>query len=429
MGRDGTGVEVRPASIRLTFTLDGRRHRETLTAGGRPLAPTAANLKHAHRVILEVRRAIAAGVFRFADFFPESKHAEPERQADAAASFGATADVWLAAQTDLTPATRDQYRLAIALWKRILGADTPIATLTHKQLVAAIGAHAWSSPKRFNNALIPLRRILAMEYAGARAVDNPMEGIGNRTVVRRLPDPLTLAERDRILADMAERFDERVLAYFRWQFATGMRPEETIALQWGDVDLASGVARIQRVRTFKGSERDGTKTHAERDVDLVPAALDALRTMQPHTRAKGADAPVFQNPVTGRPWHDERSQREHYWHPTLQRLRIRRRRAYATRHTWCTAALMAGVNPAYVAAQAGHSVQMLLQVYARWLPENDARRAERDRLAAALGGGMPPESPRADVQEDEGPGNPLSDNGKPGPGSGRRDWTRTKKTW
>ena len=52
----------------------------------------------------------------------------------------------------------------------------------------------------------------------------------------------------------------------------------------------------------------------------------------------------------------------------LMRLGIRWRRPYCTRHTYCTAALMAGVNPAYIAAQAGHSVKMLLEVYARWLP-------------------------------------------------------------
>lgn len=56
----------------------------------------------------------------------------------------------------------------------------------------------------------------------------------------------------------------------RWW--SGMRPEEMIALRWSDNDLASGVARIQRVRTFQGSEREGSKTHAERDVDLVGAA-------------------------------------------------------------------------------------------------------------------------------------------------------------
>lgn len=205
------------------------------------------------------------------------------------------------------------------------------------------------------------------------------------------PDRET-AEREAILADMRKRYDVRVWAYVAFAFYTGMRPEEIIALQWGDVDWRRQQVRVQRVRTFKGSERDGTKTHAVRDVDLVPQAIEALKAMRPFTELKrdeaGAEVDLFENPVTGRAWHDERSQRDHYWKPTLKRLGIRTRRAYCTRHTWCTAALMAGVNPAYIAAQAGHSMQMLLQVYARWIPGADGG-AQKRLLAQAMTGITP----------------------------------------
>lgn len=381
MGRDGSGVTVRETSIRLAFSAGGVAYRETLRIGGQVAAPTAANIKFAHRVMADIRAAIRAGTFDLAAFFPDS----PRVERPAAETFGDAADAWLAAQAGAAAATRDQYRLALATWKQILGAQTPIASITHKDLVRKIGAYPWSSAKRHNNALIPLRAVFALEYAGPRAALNPVVGIANRKAVKPLPDPLTLAERDRILADMAERYDARVWAYFAWQFATGMRPEEAIALRWSDIDRASAVARVQRVKTFRGSERDGSKTHAGRDVDLVPLALQALKAMDPYTRAKGTDAPVFENPVTGRPWHDERSQRDHYWRPTLKRLGIRERRPYCTRHTWCTAALMAGIAPAYIAAQAGHSVQMLLSTYARWISGGDGGR-ERARLAQAIAG-------------------------------------------
>lgn len=39
----------------------------------------------------------------------------------------------------------------------------------------------------------------------------------------------------------------------------------------------------------------------------------------------------------------------------------------AVRHTYATMCLMAGMNPAFIANQLGHSVQMLLSTYARWL--------------------------------------------------------------
>ncbi len=61
------------------------------------------------------------------------------------------------------------------------------------------------------------------------------------------------------------------------------------------------------------------------------------------------------------------------------KLKIRRRRQYDTRHTYATMCLMAGMNPAFIANQLGHSVQMLLSTYAKWM-NSDADRAELDKL-------------------------------------------------
>jgi integrase len=116
---------------------------------------------------------------------------------------------------------------------------------------------------------------------------------------------------------------------------------------------------------------------------------------------------------TRRPLHE----RDHYWKPVLKSLGLRTRRAYSTRHTHCTVALMAGVPPAYIAAQVGHSVKMLLEVYARWIPSADGGAAKR--LLAAAMGDWALEVP----QMDQGDARSLIPGGK----IGRRDWTRTKK--
>jgi len=224
-----------------------------------------------------------------------------------------------------------------------------------------------------------------------------------------------------ILAYMAEHYDERVWAYFVFAFYGGMRPEELIALRWSDIDEASGVARVCRVRTFGGTERDETKTKTDRDVDLSGPALTALDVMKKYTHSKGPDADIFEHPELRKPWHDERSQRDTYWAPALRRLGIRKRRAYATRHTFCTVLLMAGINPAYIAMQAGHSVKVLLDVYAKWIPENDAGR-QRALASAAL---LPQDFPRGVTAQSENPDNPLQNNELPGCAFGRRDWIRT----
>lgn len=88
---------------------------------------------------------------------------------------------------------------------------------------------------------------------------------------------------------------------------------------------------------------------------------------------------------------------------------------------------MAGVNPAYIASQAGHSLKMLLETYARWIPGADGG-SERDKLARAHTGhaaDISLEFPQAAGAENEKPGKPLNLNNLPGSVFGRRDWTRT----
>ena len=88
--------------------------------------------------------------------------------------------------------------------------------------------------------------------------------------------------------------------------------------------------------------------------------------------------------MTNRAWHDERSQRDHYWRPALRRTGIRWRRPYNTRHTYATSALAAGVNPAYISRQMGHkNAQMLFKVYAKWIDGADRGR-EKAKLEALL---------------------------------------------
>ncbi|MBS1178643.1 MAG: phage integrase family protein [Proteobacteria bacterium] len=446
MGRKGSGVELRGESIRLSLVYQGLPRRETLRLGAASIATTAAKLKYAHRVAAEIRWRIAQGLFddaSYAEYFPDSQVAlareEAARKAQVsthlevqASTFGALAKLWLASKGKLEAATRDQYATAVRFWTSMFGADTPVVALTHGVVAARLGAHAWKSAKNHNNYLIALRGIFALEYRGRQALDSPMVGIENMPVVKKLPDPLSGAERDTILADMARHYDPRVVAYFQFMFFTGMRPEEAIALRWSDIDLRCGTARVQRVRTFRGSERDGSKTHAERDVDLVSSAIDALSAMRPYTSLKrdadGREADVFENPVTGCAWHDERSQRENYWHPCLKRLGIRQRRSYCTRHTYCTVALMGGVNPAYIAAQAGHSPKMLLEVYTRWIPGADGG-AEKRRLVMAMGANSSQILPIRPLQglagDREKAGKSLRDNDLPALDVGRRDWTRT----
>lgn len=385
---------------------------------GAPLPPTTSNLALARRMSAAIADRIRLGTFDYAEFFPDSPVVAQARAAAAPPdTLGSVAAEWLKSKGQLAPATLDQYKTGIRRWKRIFGESATMDSLTYQVLAARIGAEKWPSGKAANNYLVVLRGIMAFHYAGPRAAQNPMAGIDNLPAVKKKPDPLTADERDRILADMWKHYDPRVPSYFTFAFYTGMRPEEIIALQWGDIDEAAAIARVARVRTFKGSERDGTKTGQERDVDLLPQALEALRQMRPYTSLKSEY--IFEHPETEAPWHDERAQRDTYWKPCLRRLRIRQRRAYATRHTYATVALMGGVNAAYVAGQMGHSsTKMFFETYARWINGAD-KGVQRAAMQAAFGN-LPPVCP----QEAQSSAKSLISLEK----TGRRDWIRTKPT-
>ena len=192
-------------------------------------------------------------------------------------------------------------------------------------------------------------------------------------------DPLSTDEAALIVADLRKHYTVPVWSYFEFAFVTGMRPEEIIALRWADVDWNQQTIRVARAKT--AGKIGPLKTYQTRDVDLAERAIAALKAMKPHTFM--SDAEVFLNPVTGRAWHDERSQRDHYWKPALKRCGIRDRRAYQTRHTYAATALMGGVNPAYISRQMGHAnAHMLFRVYAKWI-DNADRGRERAKMQAA----------------------------------------------
>lgn len=395
-GRKGSGVEVRERSIRLSFTWHGKRYRETLA-----LTPTPANIKYANRLADDVRRVVERGTFQFKDWFPGS----PQVVAEQTTTLRAAGEAWMKTKGRLAPATRSQYQWALNFWYGQLGEQTNTHSITHSKIAEIVGSYPWASPKLCNNAMISLRGLFALLCKDGAAKD-PTKGIANSKVQKSPPDPLSLDEVEVILADMREHYDPRVVAYFEFAFFSGLRPEEQIALHWEDIDWRMQQARIQRVRTFRGGIGP-IKTHSVRGVDLNSRSLAALHSMRAYTQM--CSEFVFENPVTGHPWHDERSQRDHYWRPSLRRLGIRGRRAYQTRHTFITLALMSGANPAYIARQAGHrTAKMVFEVYGKWIDGADRGR-EKDKIEAALHANLSPICP----QEHSVPG--------------RRDWTRTKK--
>jgi len=193
---------------------------------------------------------------------------------------------------------------------------------------------------------------------------------------------------DQILRYLATHVDERGHAYFEFAFMTGMRPEEIIALRWGDIDWNAKTIRVERAKA-SGTVKP-VKTYNARDVKLVSRAVAALKRMKSWTYVGGEDGEIFQNPVTGRSWYDERSQRDHYWNPTLCKLGIRRHRAYQTRHTYAAIALLAEVNPT---TSPGRSATRTRVCYSPCMPGGSTERIEEGNGRSSNGFTEKPATP------------------------------------
>lgn len=367
------GIKPHGKGIQITFYWNGERHRPTIK-----IPPTASNIRYAERLKGEIERAIALGIYsldQYAKHFPSSRMARSVCEKTRSPTFKQVSEKWLSASSHLSNGTLVKYRQALEFWYDRIG-DAQIDSIVYSTIAALANSQGWKAKNR-NNMLIPLRQVLETAYLDGIIATNPAERIKNAKVQKEPPDPLTAEEVDAILAHM-RKYDAQIVNFFEFSIFTGMRPSEVIALQWRDIDFLRGLARVKRARTF-GEEHE-TKTFKVRDVELNNRAMSALSRQNQHTFLK--DGYIFENPVTGQPYTEERPLRRAYWNPTLKALGMRERNFYQTRHTYATLNLMAGANPMWVAKQLGHSsMAMVLSVYSRWIDGAD-KSAERSKIEA-----------------------------------------------
>lgn len=365
------GVTEHRGKIQITFYWNGERHRPTIN-----IPFTAANVKYASRLKAEIERNIAFGTYsldQYAAHFPNSRIARSAPKAETKLTFREISVLWLKSANHLSHGTLIKYNQWLKFWLDNIG-DMPIDEIKFSTLAALANSQEWKAKNR-NDILIPLRKVMELAFLDGIIEVNPTMRIKNAKVQKLPPDPLTAEEVDRVLEHMS-KYNPQIRNAFEFAIFTGMRPSELISLQWGDIDFPEGLARVQRARTF-GEEHE-TKTFSVRDVELNSRALDALIRQKQYTFLKGKY--IFENPVTGLRYSEERPLRENYWHPTLKALGIRERVFYQTRHTYATMSLMSGNNPMWVSKQLGHTnMTMLLTVYGKWINGAD-KSVERNKI-------------------------------------------------
>lgn len=384
MGGISNGVEIRETSIRIKFTFEGKRHSETITLNGAPMKPTAPNIRHAHRLAVEIKTRIRHGTFSMIEMFPDSG------PIGHAATLGPQLDLWLGLQTALKGSTLKGYRIAAAWWKSQIG-HKPLRALVHSDILTALATEPTWSGKTRNNKVSVLRQALDLALRDRLMTTDPLAGLEAAEHQKKPPDPFTLEEAELILADMRRRHDPQIVNYFECKFFTGTRTSESMGVRWGSIDFRLNHMAVTEGIVL-GEHVESTKTGVGRIVQLSSRAMAAIKAQKQHTFLADKGGWVFLDPRSGERWADDWTPREMYWRPTLTRLGIRYRSPYQTRHTYATMMLMAGMTPAFCATQLGHSTEMFFRTYSKWIHggRNDV---EMNRLESFLGT-LSPECPR-----------------------------------
>lgn len=371
------GVELVGRSIRIRFTWNKKRCCETL-----PLPQTAKGIAAAASLRSQVKGLDKLGALtaeKYAELFPNTRSVAVQEQTTPI--FFDYAQEWLNS-LQIVEGTRRNYRSALQVYWIPYLAEMPIDTITSVRLRKIMNNIEWTSPIRRKGVVGLLVSIFQQAIVDELIVRNPALSIPGAKVPKREVDPFTKDEADSIIAHLYETTNGMTAiyaAYFEFCFYTGMRPGEVMALRWSEIDRRGKAANVCRIQ-IRGMIQDRTKTKRTRKVLLNDRALHALEKARPLTKARSdyVFAPSGTGDRSEMFIRSETSQKR-YWLAALRKLGIRRRRMYDTRHTYATMCLMAGMNPAFIAAQLGHSVQVLLSTYAKWINSpNDW--AELDKL-------------------------------------------------
>ena len=380
MGRksETDGVTAKGDRIQIRFTWRGKELRPTLL-----MKPTATNMAAARRIRRTILDEIRVGIFHFEAHFPDYRFREKVASDVPDQALSRTlkdwAALWLKFQArELEHSTITVYKSHLrTYWTGIWGERMP-RTITHEMVLERLSdlsvgcvdpnsvAHKALSRKTQNNILIPLRGVFNLACKMLPDLRNPTDGIDNLRIQSSAPDPFTLKEVDLVLAALAKR-NAALADYFEFMFFAGLRNSEQIALLWQDVDLHTGTVRIRRARVMT-QEKERTKTHTERTVELNERAKNVIRRQEARTRLAGGV--VFINPFTNRPWNDDQEQRRE-WAAAMKICGVRYRPPKECRDTSVTLALMSGASPLWVANQHGHSLTVMLKSYAKWIPHGD----------------------------------------------------------
>ena len=379
MGRKSQTGGVEPKGndrIQFTITIQGTRYRPTIA-----MPPTEANLRRARLRRVQILKRIANGTFSWAEEFPDFQVAssDPSRRPDIESkTCNQVFDEFLdecesrVAMSDLTYTTFRGYRkLLNQIWRPAIGSRR-FFDIVHSELSAATRNRMWSK-KTYNNAISAAKCAFAFGYRDKPERFNPAEAFTCKRITkkdRRPINPFTVSEAEELIAQIHADWGEALGNYDEFRFFTGLRPSEQIALLPCDVDVEKAVLHVTKARVLRRN-KDRPKNGIDRTLELCPRAIEVV-TRQLQLRQRLVTQGLVDHPYLfflddGKPIADPEVTRWR-WNESLAKLpHIQHRGGYHARHSSVTWRLMINDNLLKTAQEHGHSVQVMLDMYAKWM--------------------------------------------------------------
>lgn len=169
--------------------------------------------------------------------------------------------------------------------------------------------------------------------------------------------------------------------------SAGLRIGEICALKWKDIDVKTGVIRVQRtLERIYFREKDGWTSKVlsgapktESSYREVPMTKDLLRIIRPLLRIMSPEAFV----ITGRLTPLEPHSYRHYFYSVCRKLHLPRIRFHGLRHSFATRCIESGCDYKTVSALLGHAqIGTTLNLYVH--PDLEQKKRCIDRLTRHL---------------------------------------------
>ena len=235
-------------------------------------------------------------------------------------------------------------------------------------------------------ALALLQGVLQRAVEWRRIQHNPVKVVRKPKIRRqRAVRPLAplAVEQLRAAAAKRETHGERDATLISLLAYAGLRPQEALALRWGDV--RERTLLIEKATDGQGGIKS-TKTQHSRTVRLLSALASDLAEWRLWCGRPVDDALLFHN-LQGGVWNDRAWQTWHRdaWRPSCHAVGLEGVRPYDLRHSFVSLLIHEGRNVVEIARQAGHSPTMTLDVYAHVFDEFDVseRFSAEDQICRA----------------------------------------------